>query len=93
MNPNCREYSRLSGFPARLAACAAETEAYCSVQYAVDYSSVSRASLQETGVFLDSAGDFWEFSAKKFEHRSPETNGDEKSPHVAGFSHPKKEIL
>ena len=29
------------------------------------YSSVSRASLQKTGVFLDSAGDFWEFSAQK----------------------------
>jgi hypothetical protein len=29
------------------------------------YSSVSRASLQKTGIFLDSAGDFWEFSAQK----------------------------
>jgi hypothetical protein len=25
------------------------------------YSSVSEASLQKTGVFLNSAGDFWEF--------------------------------
>jgi hypothetical protein len=30
---------------------------------------------------------------KKFERRSPETIGDEKSPHLAGLSHPKKEIL
>src|SRR5476651_565077 len=30
---------------------------------------------------------------KKFEHRSPETNGDEKSPRLAGLSHPKKKIL
>src|ERR1700738_3254958 len=29
------------------------------------YSRVSRASLQKTGVFLDSAGDFWEFSTQK----------------------------
>src|ERR1700694_1904844 len=29
------------------------------------YSSASEASLQKTGVFLDSAGDFWEFSAQK----------------------------
>jgi hypothetical protein len=29
------------------------------------YSRVSRASLQKTGVFLDSAGDFWEFSPQK----------------------------
>ena len=56
-------------------------------------SSVSKASLQKTGVFLDSAGDFWEFSAQKFEHRSPETISDEKSRRLAGLSHPKKEIL
>src|SRR5476651_1079312 len=30
---------------------------------------------------------------KKFEHRSPETFGDEKSPRLAGLSCPKKEIL
>src|SRR6202166_1321708 len=30
---------------------------------------------------------------KKFEHRSPETIGDKKSPHLAGLSHRKKEIL
>ena len=30
---------------------------------------------------------------KKFELRSPETIGDEKSPQFAGLSHPKKEIL
>src|ERR1700738_1896541 len=29
------------------------------------YSRVSRASLQKTGVFVDSAGDFWEFSTQK----------------------------
>ena len=29
------------------------------------YSSVSEASLQKTGVFLNSAGDFWEFPAQK----------------------------
>src|ERR1700738_2019705 len=29
------------------------------------YCRVSRASLQKTGVFLDSAGDFWEFSTQK----------------------------
>jgi len=33
------------------------------------YSLVSKASLQKTGVFLNSAGDFWEFSGRKF--RSP----------------------
>ncbi len=27
---------------------------------------VSKVSLQKTGVFLDSAGDFWEFWAQKF---------------------------
>jgi hypothetical protein len=32
------------------------------------YSSVSRASLQKTGVLLNSAGDFQEFSPKKFEN-------------------------
>ena len=57
------------------------------------YSSVSKASLQKTGVFLDSAGDFGNVRPKKFEHRSPETFGDEKSPHLAGLSHPKKDIL
>ena len=31
--------------------------------------------------------------AKKFDHRSPETNGDEKSPHLAGLSHQGKKIL
>src|ERR1700726_1081620 len=30
---------------------------------------------------------------KKFEHRSPETNGDEKSPRLAGLSHRGKKIL
>ena len=30
---------------------------------------------------------------KKFEHRSPETFGDEKSPHLAGLSQLKKDIL
>src|SRR5665213_984861 len=30
---------------------------------------------------------------KKFEHPSPETFGDEKSPRLAGLSHQKKEIL
>src|SRR5665213_1315048 len=29
------------------------------------YSRVSRASLRKTGVFLDSAGDFWDSSAEK----------------------------
>src|SRR6202048_618059 len=29
------------------------------------YSRVSRVSLQKTGVFVDSAGDFWEFSTQK----------------------------
>jgi hypothetical protein len=32
------------------------------------YSSVSKASLQKTGVLLNSAGDFREFSPKKFEN-------------------------
>jgi hypothetical protein len=29
------------------------------------HSKVSRTSLQKTGVFLDSAGDFWDFSVQK----------------------------
>jgi hypothetical protein len=37
------------------------------------YSSVSKASLQKTGVLLNSAGDFREFSPKKFENGAPET--------------------
>jgi hypothetical protein len=32
------------------------------------YSSVSKASLQKTGVLLNSAGDFRQFSSKKFEN-------------------------
>jgi hypothetical protein len=32
------------------------------------YSSVSKASLQKTGVLLNSAGDFQKFSPKKFEN-------------------------
>ena len=32
------------------------------------YSSVSKASLQKTGVLLNSARDFWEFSPRKFEN-------------------------
>ena len=32
------------------------------------YSSVSKASLQKTGILLNSAGDFREFSPKKFEN-------------------------
>jgi hypothetical protein len=31
--------------------------------------------------------------AKKFDHRSLETIGDEKSPHLAGLSHQGKKIL
>ena len=57
------------------------------------YSSVSKASDQKTGVLLNLAGDFREFSTKKFERRSPETIADEKRPRLPGLSHPKKEIL
>ena len=32
------------------------------------YSDVSKASLQKTGVLLNLAGDFWEFSPGKFEN-------------------------
>jgi hypothetical protein len=42
---------------------------------------------------LDSAGDFREFSAQKFEHQSLETIGDEKSPHLPGLSHQRKKNL
>jgi hypothetical protein len=45
-----------------------ETKAHCHVYHAVHYSSVSKASLQKTGVLLNSAGDFREFSPKKFEN-------------------------
>jgi len=49
------------------------------------YSSVSSASLQKTGVFLDLVGER--------EHQSLETLADEKSPHLAGVSHQEKKIL
>jgi hypothetical protein len=49
------------------------------------YSSASGAGFRETGIFLDSAGGFWEFSAQEFERRPPETIGDEKSPPLAAF--------
>jgi hypothetical protein len=42
------------------------------------YSGGSRTRLQKTGVFLDSAGDFWESRPTKFEGRSPETIGNAK---------------
>jgi hypothetical protein len=52
------------------------------------YSSVSKASLQKTGVLLNSAGDFREFPAKKFENGAP---GDfrhlEKPPIGGPFCH------
>jgi hypothetical protein len=57
------------------------------------YSSVSKPSLQKTGVFLDSAGDFRKFLPKKCERRSPETFDDKKSPYLAGLSRREKEIL
>ncbi len=58
------------------------------------YSRVSKASLQKTGVFLNSAGDFWEFSPKKFENGA---TGDistiRKARHWRAFLLLKKEIL
>jgi hypothetical protein len=42
-----------------------EAKAHCEVTTQCIYSSVSKASLQKTGVLLNSAGDFWEFSPEK----------------------------
>src|ERR1700693_4305274 len=49
------------------------------------YSRVSKASLPKTGVLLNSAGDFREFSPKKFKNGAA---GDfrQKSPPLAGLS-------
>ncbi len=57
------------------------------------YSSVSKASLRKTGVFLIRLETLGNYRRKKFEHQSLETIGDEKSPHLAGLSHQGKKIL
>jgi hypothetical protein len=49
------------------------------------YSSVSKASLQKTGVLLNSAGDFREFSPKKFENGG---TGDFQQSEKAAISGP-----
>ena len=57
------------------------------------YSMASRASLQKTGVFSDSAGDFWEFSTQKVRKSASRDYWRRESPRLARLSHPKKEIL
>lgn len=59
---------------------AGETEAHCDIYHAVDSFQGLQGEFQKTGVFLNSAGDFREFSVQKFERRSLETVGEEKSP-------------
>src|ERR1700681_4548138 len=48
------------------------------------YSRVSRASLQKTGVFLDSAGDFWEFSTQKVRTSVSRDNWRREKPAFGG---------
>src|ERR1700724_1320811 len=55
------------------------------------YSSVSRASLQKTGVLLNSAGDFREVSPKNSKTTQLETFNNQKSPLLAGLSAAKEE--
>jgi hypothetical protein len=52
------------------------------------YSSVSKASLQKTGVLLNSAGDFREFSPKKFENGATGDFQQSEKPAIGGpFCH------
>ena len=48
------------------------------------YSSVSKASLQKTGVLLNSAGDFREFSPKKFENGATRDFQQLEKPAIGG---------
>src|ERR1700682_2636630 len=48
------------------------------------YSSVSEASLQKTGVLLNSAGDFRELSPKKFENGAPRDFQQSEKPAIGG---------
>ena len=48
------------------------------------YSSVSKASLQKTGVLLNSAGDFRDFSPKKFENGATGDFQQLKKPAIGG---------
>jgi hypothetical protein len=57
------------------------------------YSSVSKASLQKTGVLLKSAGDFREFSPKKFEHGATGDFGQLEKPAIGGpFCHQRRKF-
>jgi hypothetical protein len=48
------------------------------------YSRVSKAGLQKTGVLLKSAGDFREFSPKKFENGATEDFQQAEKPAIGG---------
>jgi hypothetical protein len=48
------------------------------------YSSVSEASLQKTGVLLNSAGDFRELSPKKFENGATRDFQQSEKPAIGG---------
>jgi hypothetical protein len=58
------------------------------------YSSVSKAESPENGSFLGFGRRLSGIlGPKKFERQSPETIGDEKSPHLARLSHQGRNIL
>ena len=58
------------------------------------YSSVSKPSLQKTGILLMMRRDFWEYRRQKFDKWAfSETFDIVKSPLVAGLSSAKKKIL
>jgi hypothetical protein len=50
------------------------------------YSGVSKVSLKRTGILLNSAGDFGEFSPKKFENGATGDFQQLESPPLAGLS-------
>src|ERR1700730_9249563 len=57
------------------------------------YSSVSKASLQKTGVLLNSAGDFREFSPKKFENGGTGDFQQLEKPAIGGpFCHQRRKF-
>jgi hypothetical protein len=57
------------------------------------YSSVSKASLQKTGVLLNRAGDFREFSLKKFENGAVGDFQQLEKPAIGGsFCHQRRKF-
>src|SRR6202166_1464080 len=57
------------------------------------YSRVSKASLQKTGVLLNSAGDFREFSPKKFENGGTGDFQQLEKPAIGGpFCHQRRKF-